>query len=79
VQDDQHSRAWFGRCLRTLIDNFSAAALGSSLWVNAIDVAAQVTGSVGSVLLPIRGHIPTLPVSDLVSELLAIYSPRRLI
>jgi DNA-binding CsgD family transcriptional regulator len=57
-----------------IVDSFSAAALDSSLWVNAMDVAAKATGSKGAFLLPVRGHLPTVPTSESVSDALFTYS-----
>jgi DNA-binding CsgD family transcriptional regulator len=59
--------------LPALTDAFSAAAIDPTLWVAAMDVAAQVTGSVGAALLPVRGHLPTVPVGQSVGELFNRY------
>ena len=36
-------------------------------------VAAQVTGSTGAALLPVRGHLPNIPISQSVGELFEAY------
>jgi hypothetical protein len=59
--------------LAALTDAFSAAAIDPTLWVAAMDVAALVTGSVGAALLPVRGHFPTVPVSQSVGGLISRY------
>jgi PAS domain-containing protein/DNA-binding CsgD family transcriptional regulator len=63
--------------LLSLTDAFSAAAIDPTLWVRAMDAAAQVTGSVGAGLLPIRGHLPTIPVGQSVGELFDRYFRER--
>jgi DNA-binding CsgD family transcriptional regulator len=59
--------------LKLISDSFSAAAFDSSLWSSAMDATAVATGSTGSVLLPVQGHLPTVPVSQSVTELLDTY------
>ena len=51
--------------LAALTKGFSAAAFDAPLWEGAMDAAAQVTGSVGSVLLPLKGQLPTVPVESI--------------
>jgi hypothetical protein len=63
--------------LAALTDAFSAAAIDPTLWVAAMDVAAQVTGSVGAGLLPIRGHLPTIPIGQNVEEVFDRYFRER--
>jgi len=52
---------------------FSAAATNPSLWEGAMDVAAQATRSTGAALLPVKGHLPSVPISQSVGELFASY------
>jgi DNA-binding CsgD family transcriptional regulator len=52
---------------------FSAAATNPALWEEAMATAAQVTGSTGAALLPLRGSLPTVPISQSVGELFANY------
>jgi DNA-binding CsgD family transcriptional regulator len=59
--------------LAALTEAFSAAAIDPTLWVAAMDVAARVTGSVGSGLLPLKGHLPNVPISQSVGELFETY------
>jgi hypothetical protein len=63
--------------LAALSEAFSTAAIDPTRWVAAMDVAAQVTGSVGAGLLPIRGHLPTVPVGQSVGELFNRYFRER--
>jgi hypothetical protein len=44
--------------LSQIVDSFAAAATDSTLWGNAMDVAAKITGSKGAFLLPVRGIYP---------------------
>lgn len=60
--------------LAALTTVFSAAAVDASRWEGAMDAAAQVTGSVGAALLPIRGLLPTVPLSQSMHGLFAAYS-----
>ncbi|MFZ3353186.1 MAG: helix-turn-helix transcriptional regulator [Xanthobacteraceae bacterium] len=59
--------------LAGLTHAFSAAAANPALWEAAMDAAAQVTGSTGAALLPVRGHLPSVPISQSVGELFAAY------
>ena len=52
---------------------FAAAAADPALWEGAMDAAAQVTGSTGAALLPVRGHLPSVPISQSVGELFSAY------
>ena len=38
-----------------------------------MDAAAQVTGGPGAALLPVRGHLPSVPISQSVGELFSAY------
>ena len=60
--------------LAALTEAFSAAALDASGWEAAMDAAADITGSVGAALLPIRGLLPTVPLSQSMHGLFAAYS-----
>ena len=57
----------------TLTDAFVAAAMDSSRWDTAMDVAAEATGSFGAVLLPIRGHTPVMPIGEATRPTMDIY------
>jgi DNA-binding CsgD family transcriptional regulator len=52
---------------------FAEAALDPSQWNVAMDAAAAVTGSVGAVLLPIRGRIPGVPCSESIAPMIDSY------
>jgi hypothetical protein len=56
-----------------LTQAFSEAATDPTRWESAMDVAARVTGSVGSGLLPLKGHLPDVPISQSVGELFETY------
>lgn len=47
-----------------LLESFATASADPSLWEAAMDTAAQVTGSVGAILLPVRGPVPGTPYSQ---------------
>lgn len=59
--------------LVSLTHAFSAAAANPALWEDAMVVAAEVTGSTGAALLPLRGHLPSVPISQSVGELFSAY------
>ena len=59
--------------LASLTHAFSAAAANPALWEDAMAVAAQATGSTGAALLPLRGYLPNVPISQSVGELFAAY------
>jgi DNA-binding CsgD family transcriptional regulator len=50
--------------LHAIAQNFADAAVEPALWVKAMDIIAAETGSVGAILLPIRGTFPNVPVSE---------------
>jgi len=52
---------------------FASAALDSSRWVEAMDVAASATNSAGAVLLPIAGRLPNAPRSERIAPMLDAY------
>lgn len=52
---------------------FAEAALDPSKWTDAMQVAADVTGSRGAVMIPVCGRLPSLPYSAGVAELLHSY------
>jgi len=52
---------------------FSAAAANPALWESAMVAAAEATGSTGAALLPLRGHLPNVPISQSVGELFSTY------
>jgi hypothetical protein len=49
------------------------AATDPSRWNAAMDTAAEITGGVGSILLPIQGRLPNAPFSESVGELAHSY------
>jgi DNA-binding CsgD family transcriptional regulator len=59
--------------IQNIAASFSAATFEPSLWEKAMDTAAEATGSVGSVLLPIKGRVPGVPVSPSVAEMISTY------
>jgi DNA-binding CsgD family transcriptional regulator len=59
--------------LASLTDVFSAAAVNPAHWEDAMVAAAHATGSTGAALLPLRGHLPTVPISQSVGELFSNY------
>ncbi len=59
--------------LVSLTHAFSAAAANPALWEDAMVAAAQATGSTGAALLPLRGQLPSVPISQSVGELFAAY------
>jgi DNA-binding CsgD family transcriptional regulator len=52
--------------LDAIAQSFADAAVVPALWVKAMDIVAFETNSIGSILLPITGQIPNVPVSDSV-------------
>jgi hypothetical protein len=52
---------------------FSAAATDPTRWEAAMDTAAGVTGSVGAALLPLKGQLPNVPLSQWVGDLFEAY------
>jgi DNA-binding CsgD family transcriptional regulator len=59
--------------LSIITQAFSAAALNPERWDTAMDVAARATGSVGALLLPVKGHLPRVPFSQSLGELFTAY------
>jgi hypothetical protein len=51
----------------------SAAAIDPQKWVQAMDVISTETGSVGAVLMPIKGVIPHKILSDSIADLSEAY------
>ena len=47
-----------------LADGFAAAAVDSTRWDAAMDIASDATGSLGAILVPLRGRTPNLPKSE---------------
>ena len=56
-----------------LTDAFMAAAMNSSRWDAAMDVAAEATGSFGALLLPVRGSMPLIPIGEAMRPTMDIY------
>jgi hypothetical protein len=52
---------------------FAEAAVDASRWNAAMDVAGEVTGSFGAVLVPFRGRLPNLPYSESVGPVIEAY------
>lgn len=59
--------------LHTIAQSFADAAIEPALWVKAMDTIAAETGSVGSILIPIQGAFPHLPVSASVHRAVENY------
>lgn len=59
--------------LQIISQSFADAAIEPALWVRAMDILAAETGSVGSILIPIKGAFPHLPVSASVQRAMANY------
>jgi DNA-binding CsgD family transcriptional regulator/PAS domain-containing protein len=59
--------------LASITQAFSAGATDPRLWEDAMVVAAEATGSTGAALLPLRGHLPSIPISQSVGELFEAY------
>jgi DNA-binding CsgD family transcriptional regulator len=53
--------------------SFTDAAIDSSLWDQAMDVVAKVTGGCGALLFPIKGRLPMIPCSRSMRASLEIY------
>jgi DNA-binding CsgD family transcriptional regulator len=66
------ARPPFGN-LSLITEAFTEAAIDGTRWERAMDIAAHVTGSVGSGLLPLKGHLPSVPFSQSVGELFETY------
>ena len=56
-----------------LTDAFTAAAMDSSRWDAAMDVAAEATGSFGALLLPVRGRTPLIPIGESMRPTMDVY------
>jgi DNA-binding CsgD family transcriptional regulator len=52
---------------------FAEAAVDPSLWVRAMDTIASETGSVGAILLPLKGQLPNVPASETIGKATKIY------
>jgi DNA-binding CsgD family transcriptional regulator/PAS domain-containing protein len=54
---------------------FAEAAVDPSRWIAAVDAAASVTGSVGAILLPVRGRgrLPGVPHTETIAEVTQTY------
>jgi len=60
--------------LDTVERSFADAAIEPALWGSAMDVIAAETGSVGSILFPMRGGtLPITPSSDSVQRSIEVY------
>lgn len=59
--------------LQAITESFADAALKPDLWVKAMDTIATETDSVGSILIPIQGTFPNLPVSASVHRAVENY------
>ena len=54
--------------LHTVERSFADAAAQPALWNKAMDVIAAETGSVGTILFPMRGNtLPTTPFSESIA------------
>lgn len=45
-------------------DDFITAAMNPTSWASALDSLSKASNAVGTVLLPIRGRVPGVPLSD---------------
>lgn len=52
---------------------FAAAALDSTRWKDAIELASAATGSLGAVMFPVRGALPYVPASDALHRVFEVY------
>jgi DNA-binding CsgD family transcriptional regulator len=52
--------------LQAVGEALAAAAIGSSDWISAVQCAAEQTGSVGALLLPLDGRLPHVPFTSSV-------------
>jgi DNA-binding CsgD family transcriptional regulator len=52
--------------LDSISQSFASAAVQPDLWIRAMDTIATETGSVGAVLIPLRGTMPNVPSSESV-------------
>lgn len=58
--------------VKRLVDSFARAAFDGT-WEAAMDTAAESTGGVGSLLIPIKGHFARFPFSQSIGELVESY------
>jgi hypothetical protein len=54
-------------------DAFASAAVDASRWDEAMEIAAQTTGSFGALLVPVRGRQPEFPLTDSLRPAAEIY------
>lgn len=47
-----------------LTEAFATAAVDPAHWDAAMDIASEATGSLGAILVPLRGRTPNLPKSQ---------------
>jgi DNA-binding CsgD family transcriptional regulator len=52
---------------------FAEAAIDSSRWKAAIEVAAIATGSIGAILVPVSGRLPAMPCTDSIAAATEVY------
>jgi hypothetical protein len=52
--------------LEAIAQGIVDAAVQPNLWVRSMDTIAAETGSVGTVLIPLRGSIPNVPSSETI-------------
>lgn len=56
-----------------LSEAFAAAAVDPARWDAAMDVASDATGSLGAILVPLRGRTPNLPKCELMHGVVEDY------
>jgi DNA-binding CsgD family transcriptional regulator len=61
------------RNLHAITAKFMEAAIDPSQWVAAMDAAAAATNSVGAILMPLEGRIPSAPFSESIGALAEDY------
>lgn len=52
---------------------FAEAAVDPSVWNTAMAAAGHATGSLGALLIPVRGRLPTLPFSESIGAVVESY------
>ena len=61
------------RDLAQIEDSFASAALDPSRWNAAMDTAARATGSLGAIMLPLKGRLPLFPLSAAMHPIIDAY------
>jgi len=61
------------RGLAEIEDSFASAALDPSRWNAAMAIAARATGSLGALMLPVKGRLPLFPLSAAMHPIIDTY------